>query len=167
MIVVVGRSSNTCWSCAALSAGDLAKVGRLLGRPHSLSGRVVLGAQRGRTIGVPTANLANVPEALPPYGVYAVLVDRVTRDGPRVLGRGVANIGNRPTVDAGFSVEAHLFDLDEDLYGVELRIHLVAQLREERRFDGLDALKAQIALDSEAARKVLADSVPESPRGWY
>jgi riboflavin kinase / FMN adenylyltransferase len=151
----------------ALSAGDLPKVERLLGRPHSLSGRVVAGAQRGRTIGVPTANLADVPEALPPYGVYAVLVDLVTASGPRVLGKGVANIGNRPTLDAGFSVEAHLFDLDQDLYGANLRVHLAARLREERRFEGLEALKAQIARDSEAARAALADRVPESPRGWY
>lgn len=152
---------------AALSAGDLGKVERLLGRPHSLSGLVVQGAQRGRTLGVPTANLANVPEALPPYGVYAVLVDRITPEGPRVLGRGVANIGNRPTLDAGFSVEAHLFDLDQDLYGAELRLHLVAHLREERKFDGLEALKAQIDRDAEAARNALSDRAPESPRGWY
>lgn len=151
----------------ALSGGDLREVERLLGRPHSLSGRVVAGAQRGRTIGVPTANLAEVPEALPPFGVYAVLVDRLTPEGPRALGRGVANIGNRPTLDAGFSVEAHLFDLDLDLYGTELRVHLVAHLREERRFDGLEALKAQIARDSEAARHALAGRQPESDRGWY
>lgn len=151
----------------ALSAGNLEEVERLLGRPHSLSGRVVTGAQRGRTIGVPTANLAEVPEALPPYGVYAVLVDRVTTDGSRVLGRGVANIGNRPTLGAGFSVETHLFDLDEDLYGAELRVHLVAHVREERRFDGLEALKSQIARDCEAARHALAGRQPESDRGWY
>lgn len=151
----------------ALSAGELAKAERLLGRPHSLSGRVVQGAGRGRTIGVPTANLADVPEALPPYGVYAVLVDRLTPEGPRVLGQGVANIGERPTLGAGFSVEAHLFDLSSDLYGSDLRLHLVARLREERRFDGIDALKAQIARDCEAARGALSDRVPASPHGWY
>jgi len=146
---------------AALASGDLAAVEAVLGRPHSLSGTVVSGAQRGRTIGVPTANLAGVAEALPPYGVYAVLVDRV-RDGvSEVVGTGVANIGLRPTVDAGFSVEVHLFDFSEDLYGASLRVHLVARLRDERKFAGLPELKAQIAQDIEHARAALASAQPD------
>ncbi len=140
---------------AALSVGDLAAVERVLGRPHSISGTVVLGAQRGRTIGVPTANLAGVGEALPPYGVYAVLVDCVTDSGSSALATGVANIGLRPTVSGGFSVEVHLFDFAGDLYGSKLRVHLVEHLREERKFAGLDELKAQIAQDSAEARRLL------------
>ena len=137
---------------AALAAGDLPAVEAVLGRPHSLSGTVVHGAQRGRTIGVPTANLDHVGEALPPYGVYAVLVDRV-RDGlSTAIGTGVANIGLRPTVSAGFSVEVHLFDCSEDLYGQSLRVHLVSHLREERKFAGLPELKAQISQDIAHAR---------------
>ncbi|HEX3774419.1 MAG TPA: riboflavin biosynthesis protein RibF, partial [Polyangiaceae bacterium] len=89
---------------AALAAGDLGLLEHLLGRPHSLSGEVVHGAERGRTIGVPTANLDGVREALPPYGVYAVLVDRIENGAVTKLATGVANVGLRPTVSAGFSV---------------------------------------------------------------
>jgi len=146
---------------AALAAGELAAVEAVLGRPHSLSGTVVPGAQRGRTIGVPTANLGGVAEALPPYGVYAVLVDRMHDGVSEAIGTGVANIGLRPTLDAGFSVEAHLFDFSEDLYGDRLRVHLVAHLREERKFAGLPELKAQIAQDMAHARSALASAQPE------
>jgi riboflavin kinase / FMN adenylyltransferase len=153
---------------AALAEGDLAAVERLLARPHSLSGQVVLGAQLGRTIGVPTANVASVREALPPYGVYAVLVDRITAGVATALASGVCNIGLRPTVSGGFSVEAHLFDFEGDLYGAELRVHLVARLREERKFAGLDELKAQIARDSAEARGLLARAqVEPSARGAW
>jgi riboflavin kinase/FMN adenylyltransferase len=154
---------------AALASGALSAVQAVLGRPHSLCGTVVHGAQRGRTIGVPTANLAGVAEALPPYGVYAVLVDRI-RDGVSVaIGSGVANIGLRPTLDAGFSVEVHLFDFAEDLYGDSLRLHLVSHVREERKFAGLPELKAQIGQDIEQARSVLASAQPDPfARGaWY
>jgi riboflavin kinase / FMN adenylyltransferase len=150
---------------AALASGDLAAVEAVLGRQHSLSGKVVHGAQRGRTIGVPTANLGGVAEALPPYGVYAVLVDRL-RDGASVaIGMGVTNIGLRPTVDAGFSVEVHLFDFAQDLYGDDLRVHLVSRLREERKFSGLAELKEQIARDIEQARSALALLEPDPLAG--
>ncbi|HEY5373941.1 MAG TPA: bifunctional riboflavin kinase/FAD synthetase [Polyangiaceae bacterium] len=146
---------------AALAAGDLSAAERVLGRPHSLSGTVVAGAQRGRTIGVPTANLGGVSEALPPYGVYAVLVDRVTESGAVALGTGVANIGLRPTVSAGFSVEVHLFDFCADIYGATLRVHLAARLRDEQKFAGLAELKAQIALDIGRSRTALVDATPD------
>ena len=146
---------------AALAAGDLAGVARVLGRPHSISGEVVQGAQRGRTIGVPTANLGGVLEALPPYGVYAVLVDLLEDGVAKSLASGVANIGLRPTVSAGFSVEVHLFDFAGDLYGKTLRVHLAARLREERKFSGLPELKAQIEKDSAEARAALASSQPD------
>ena len=151
---------------AALGAGDLGTAERLLGRPHSISSNVVPGAGRGRTIGVPTANLGAVPEALPPYGVYAVVVDRVTKEGSRVLGRGVANIGERPTMGAGFSVEVHLFDFDGDLYGARVRLHLCARLREERRFDGIAALRAQIVHDIVAAKAAVSTREPTGA-AWY
>ncbi len=146
---------------AALAAGDLAAVEGVLGRPHSLSGSVVLGAQRGRTIDVPTANLSGVAEALPPYGVYAVLVDRVIDGAPTALGIGVANIGLRPTVSGGFSVEVHLLDFAGDLYGATLRVHLTARLRDEQKFSGLAELKAQIATDIEHAHVALAGATPD------
>lgn len=151
---------------AALAAGRLEEVERQLGRPHAISGVVVPGAGRGRTIGVPTANLGEVREALPPYGVYACLVDRVAPDGARALGRAAVNIGERPTLAAGFSIEAHLLDLSADLYGAELRLHFVARLREERRFPGIEELTAQIARDLAAARAALASARPAGG-AWY
>ena len=110
------------------------------------------GDGRGRTIGVPTANLGSVVEAQPPHGVYACLVDRLDDTSGVPLATGVANIGNRPTVDAGFSVEVHLHDFDGDLYGARVRIHLIERIRDERKFDSLPALVSQIRLDIETAR---------------
>lgn len=132
---------------AAISAGDLAEAQNVLGRPHSIAGIVEKGDQLGRTIGFPTANLGNVTEMLPPHGVYAI------RAGDRA---GVMNIGVRPTVGGtALRVEAHLFDFDGDLYGQPLRADLVAPIRGEQKFAGLDALKAQIAKDVEAAKAAL------------
>lgn len=171
---LVGDERGT-WSStrvrAAIAAGDLEDAERMLGRPHMISGVVVRGDQRGRTIGFPTCNVASIEEALPPFGVYAVLVDQVGESGARALARGVANVGVRPTITPGEtrpSVEAHLFDIDQDLYGARLRVHLMKRLRAERRFDGLDALKAQIALDARDARDVLADLAPhpDAGGGW-
>jgi riboflavin kinase/FMN adenylyltransferase len=152
---------------AALAKGELEEVFAELGRPHSLSGRVIRGAGRGRSLGVPTANLGPVPEALPPYGVYACLVDQRTPDGPRALAQGVANVGVRPTVGAGFGVEAHLFDVDMDLYGDELRVHLVRRLRDERRFPDVGELKTQIERDMEDARAVLRGARPAVHDAWF
>jgi riboflavin kinase/FMN adenylyltransferase len=153
----------------ALEQGDLVEVEALLGRPHALTGVVVTGQGRGRSVGIPTANLSGLSEALPPHGVYAVLVDE-QRDGRFVaLGTGVANFGVRPTLGAGPSFEAHLFDFSGDLYGRTLRVHLCARLREERKFAGIDELVAQIARDSEAARALTAARKPD-PRAlgaWY
>ncbi|HEX6275333.1 MAG TPA: riboflavin biosynthesis protein RibF [Polyangiaceae bacterium] len=151
---------------AALAKGELDDVCAELGRPHSLSGPVVRGAGRGRSIGVPTANLGSVPEALPPYGVYACLVDRLGPEGPRALAAGAANVGVRPTAGAGFGVEVHLFDFHGDLYGAELRVHLVRRLRDERRFPDFGALRAQIERDIAEARAALAGSVPRADGAW-
>ncbi len=168
---LVGDASGS-WSSSrvrdALARGDLDDVSRMLGRPHMVSGVVVQGDRRGRTLGFPTCNLSGVEEALPPFGVYAILVDREREQGAAALAPGVANIGVRPTVAGGESrpsVEAHLFDVDEDLYGARLRVHLVARLRAEQRFAGLDALKAQIARDAEDARARLAGAAPDPAAG--
>ena len=107
-----------------------------------LSGVVALGDQRGRTIGFPTCNLGGVEEALPPLGVYAVLVDRERPSGrPQALAAGVANIGVRPTVKEGElrpSVEVHLFDFAGTSTGRACASHLMARLRPEQKFAGLD-----------------------------
>jgi riboflavin kinase/FMN adenylyltransferase len=153
----------------ALEQGLLDEVEQLLGRPHAVTGRVVPGQGRGRSIGVPTANLSPPAEALPPHGVYAVLVDCREADGFAALGAGVANFGVRPTLGAGPSFEVHLFDVDQDLYGRDLRVHLVGRLREERKFASLDELVAQIGRDAAAARVVTQNRKPDpSARGaWY
>lgn len=153
-----------------IAAGDLRGAAGVLGRPHSLSGVVVKGDQRGRTIGVPTANLGDVDEALPPNGVYACVVDRIEGDGATALAGGVANIGNRPTVDGiRLSIEAHLLDFDADLYGAHLRAHLLERLRDEVRFSGLEALKEQIARDIAAARPLIEATAPDLAAGdaWF
>ena len=138
-----------------VALGDVEGATRLLGRVHDVGGTVVQGDQRGRTIGFPTANLDCESVLLPADGVYAV----VMRVG-ETLHRGVANLGVRPTFAAGRSVEAHLFDFDADIYGATARVGFVQRIRGEQKFSGLDALKAQIALDADAARAALDAADP-------
>jgi riboflavin kinase/FMN adenylyltransferase len=152
-----GRWSSTR-ARASVASGDVTDVELVLGRPYELEGVVVHGQHRGRTIGFPTANLDGIAEAIPASGVYAIEARTVSTpgaEGARLAG-GVANIGVRPTVAAGFAVEAHLFDFQGDLYGARLRLRLVARLREERTFPSFDELKAQISRDAASARDVLA-----------
>jgi riboflavin kinase/FMN adenylyltransferase len=124
-----------------------------LGRAWAISGTVVHGDARGRTIGFPTANIALGRHLEPARGVYAV---STVIDG-RFVG-GVANIGRRPTVIEGAisRLEAHLFDFSEDLYGRHLDVALHSFLRAERKFDSFDALRQQIATDAAEARAILA-----------
>ena len=153
----------------ALAAADLEEVGRVLGRPHAFSGVVGHGQERGRTLGFPTANVELIPEVVPPDGVYAVLVDTLDGAGhATALGRGVMNVGMRPTVDGERrrTQEVHLFDLEDDLYEARLRVHVVARIREERKFPDIEALKAQIARDAAAARLATRDLVP-APGGAF
>jgi riboflavin kinase/FMN adenylyltransferase len=141
----------------AIAAGTLDEAERVLGRPHALSGVVVHGQERGRTINVPTANIAPVAEMLPPDGVYAVRAEILEDDGQVVpLPGGVTNIGMRPTVGGTTrTVETYLLGFAGDLYGERLRVHLVSRLRDEQKFAGLDELKAQIARDCVQARRKL------------
>jgi riboflavin kinase/FMN adenylyltransferase len=135
---------------ARVLAGDVEGAALWLGRPHRVSGVVVRGAARGRTIGFPTANVSPATELLPADGVYAV---RATLDRGW---NGVANLGVRPTVDGTHRVlEVHLFDFSGDAYGHAISVDFVARLREERRFPSLEALTAQIRADAEAARALL------------
>ncbi len=136
-----------------LQDGYPARANAALGRPWSVRGPVQHGDARGRTIGFPTANVPLGRHLEPARGVYAVTVrlpDGATHPG-------VANIGRRPTVSSGTEsrIEAHLFDYAGDLYGQEVDVALLAFLREERRFSGLDELRRQIALDAAEARGVL------------
>lgn len=150
-VMVGGARVSSTRIRQALREGDLDVVTRMLTRVHEIEGTVVHGSHRGRTIGVPTANLDCEPVLMPADGVYAVLA-RALGPTPGPLWRGVANLGSRPTFAAGRSVEVHLFDVDADLYGARLRVGFVARLRAEQKFDSVEALRAQIAKDAAAAR---------------
>lgn len=137
----------------ALNAGDMARAAAILGRPFAIEGEVVHGDKRGRTIGVPTANVRLGDYMRPAYGVYAT---RTRLPDGRVID-GVANLGVRPMFEiAEPLLEVWLFDFAEDLYGQTLETELVALLRGELHFDSLDALKVQIDADAAAARTILA-----------
>lgn len=140
-----------------LAGGEPGQAAALLGRPFEIEGAVQHGAQVGRTIGFPTANLDLGGYIRPAYGVYAVRAGVETgRVGEAVWCDGVANLGKRPTVDGlAEKFEVHLFDFDRDLYGTHMRVALIEFIRAERKFDGLDALKTQIAHDCHAARVIL------------
>jgi riboflavin kinase/FMN adenylyltransferase len=144
----------------ALRAGDMEQVTRLLGRPFSLRGPVLRGADRGATIGFPTANIGLAPDrALPSFGVYvtrAYLPAR-RRGGKERQFMSVTNIGRRPTFgDSERTVEVHIMDFEGDIYGCELRIELLSRLRDEMRFSGGRELAAQIRKDVKAARRFLS-----------
>jgi riboflavin kinase / FMN adenylyltransferase len=140
----------------ALEAGDPRRAAALLGRPWEIEGRVEHGDARGRQLGFPTANVGLGDYLRPAFGVYAVEAG-VDQGAETEWHPGVANLGRRPTV-AGLveRLEVHLFDFDGDLYGRHLRVRLIEFLRPEKKFDGLDALRAQIAQDSAQARAILA-----------
>jgi riboflavin kinase/FMN adenylyltransferase len=134
-------------------AGRVDAAATLLGRPYALEGNVVEGDQRGRTIGVPTANLRVARELLPKIGVYAT---RARLEDGRVF-PSVTNIGLRPTFQGqDVRIEAHLLGFDGDLYGTQLRLDLIARVRDEMRFDGVTELVAQIRQDIDVAAGMLS-----------
>lgn len=130
---------------------------RLLGKPFTVSGRVIYGRQLGRTLGFPTANIGLGRYRSPVSGVYAVGVKLVGVDGSQVEHPGVANVGVRPTVDGGVKplLEVHLLDARQDLYGMFLRVTFKRKIREEQRFSSLDDLQAQIKKDALQAKELL------------
>ena len=137
----------------ALKAGDMTRAAASLGRPFAIEGEVIHGDKRGRAIGVPTANVRMGDYMRPAYGIYAT---RTRLPDGRVVD-GVANLGVRPMFEIDQPLlEVWLFDFDGDLYGQTIETELVAYLRGEMRFDGLEALKVQIDADAVAARAVLA-----------
>jgi len=158
------RGGDTVYSSThireLLKAGKPRDAAAQLGRFWEIDGRVALGDQRGRTIGFPTANLGLGEYLRPALGVYAV---RVSGDGPDdpldgLTVDGVANLGLRPTVGGLVPrLEAHLFDINRDLYGRHLRVALVEFIRPERKFASFDELKDQIATDATRARAILAE----------
>lgn len=132
-----------------LKNGDVNRARRMLGRPYGVEGLIVRGDRRGHTIGFPTANLKPKNRVIPRYGVYAsaTLIDDVWR-------RSITNIGVRPTFkdEAEPSIETYVFDFDGDLYGDVLRVRFLHRIRDERKFNGIEELKAQIKTDSETAQ---------------
>ncbi len=137
----------------AVEEGDFGTARRCLGRDFTILGTVEAGQRLGRAIGFPTANLRAHNEQFPPDGVYAV---RAALDGQRLTG--VANIGFRPTVaeTPSRTLEVHFFDFDADIYGEDVEVTFVKHLRAERKFDGIEALKNQIASDVATARELLS-----------
>lgn len=134
-----------------VSDGRVDEAGALLGRPYSIDGQVVRGSGRGRRLGFPTANLTTENELVPPHGVYATLA---TLDG--IVHPAVANVGVRPTFGPGGArtIEAHVLDLDREVYGARLRLGFVLRLRDERAFPDEAALCAQMAADVQRARRL-------------
>jgi riboflavin kinase/FMN adenylyltransferase len=132
-----------------ITEGRVDEAGALLGHHYAIDGAVVQGQQRGRGLGFPTANLCPENELVPPRGVYATTA---TLGG--VAYPSITNIGTRPTFESGAEsvIESHLLDFDKDLYGSRLRLGFVQRLRDERKFDGVDALKTQIEGDRAQAR---------------
>jgi riboflavin kinase/FMN adenylyltransferase len=145
----------------ALAGGQVELAARMLGRPHEVRGKVVLGDQRGRLLGFPTANV-EVPNSvcMPADGVYAGWYERPGGDvHPCAL-----NLGRRPTFyeHADHSLlEAHLLDFSDDIYGEQARVRFGHFLRSERKFDGIEAIKAQLGRDVEHARQLLADDATQ------
>lgn len=136
----------------ALGRGDLERARKLLGRPYRMAGRVRRGAQLGRTLGFPTANLALHRKVVPLWGVFAVRVSGAgLADHPAVV-----SLGTRPTINGTEPLlEVHVFDFDGDLYGRYLDVDFILRLRDERRFETIDALVAQMHRDAAAARAAL------------
>ena len=154
--VTSGRGSVSSTRLRALiSGGDMTAAAALLGRPYSFTLPVLHGRRLGSRLGSPTINqMFPDDRAVPAYGVYAVLCGREGK-----LYGGVTNIGVKPTVDDTNTpvCETHIFDFNGDLYGKEVRVYLCKHLRSEKRFESLDALRAQIAKDADLAREVLAE----------
>jgi len=134
-----------------IAKGDLYSASQMLGRSYSIAGEVARGEQLGRKLGFPTANLPVTGLALPPHGVYAVMVRT-----PAGLRPGAANLGARPTVGGTAALlEVHLLDFEGELYGQEIEVIFTEFIRTERKFSGTDELASQIRQDVAAARKIL------------
>jgi riboflavin kinase/FMN adenylyltransferase len=163
-----GRKVSSSWIREALAAGDVELARYLLGRPYAIRGIVESGAQRGRLLGFPTANVAPPPgRALPADGVYYVEVqvlqapDGTSGDDADGQGggvrQGVVNLGGRPTFDeTDRLLETHVLDFQGDLYGAYLSVAFIAQLRGTRKFSGVDELREQIERDVAMAREIAA-----------
>ncbi len=156
-VIVAGERSSSTAVRTALAVGDLEHAAHLLGRPYSISGRVVHGDKLGRDIGFPTANIQLKHNRPPLMGVFAVEVCGL--NGERLPG--AASLGRRPTVkspDAIPVLEVHLFDFDTEIYGRRVQVNFLHKLRDEEKYPDLDSLVAQIKLDVDQAKHFLAQN---------
>jgi riboflavin kinase/FMN adenylyltransferase len=153
-VVLDGAPVSSTRIREAIAQRNFAEAARLLGRSYAITGKVVHGDERGRTIGFPTANLAGVEQLLPPRGVYAV---RARVAGNLTKYRAVMNLGNRPTFTSNGtdSLEVHLLDFEADLYEQKLWVSDMVWLRNEMAFPSATALKEQIVEDAKRAREIL------------
>lgn len=157
ILLHAGRKVSSSRIREALAKGDLYEAGLMLGRRYSMSGRVIHGAELGRTLGYPTLNLAPIPpgsRARPAVaGVFAVKIEglgRAVRDG-------VASLGVKPTVtsDGRWLLETHVFDWKGDAYGRPITVYFIEKIRDEKKFSGIDELRAAIQHDADRARQIL------------
>ncbi|MEZ5564464.1 MAG: bifunctional riboflavin kinase/FAD synthetase [Gammaproteobacteria bacterium] len=154
-VTLAGQRVSSTAVRQALAAGDLERAQSLLGRPYRMVGRVSRGRQLGRKLGFPTANMRLDRRVSPVSGIFAVRIhgiDKVPRDA-------VASVGTRPTVGGVEPLlEVYVFDFNGDLYGRQVAVDFVARLRDEARFDDLDALRGQMERDAAKAREILANT---------
>lgn len=137
----------------ALEAGDVKKANLLLGYAYSLTGKVIRGNELGRTIGFPTANIQvdNVYKLITNPGVYACFINWQGK-----VYKGMGNIGYRPTIQPGeLTIEVHIFDFNEDVYGQEITIRFIDRIRDEQKFDSISGLRNQLLHDRETAQNIL------------
>jgi riboflavin kinase/FMN adenylyltransferase len=155
-----GQPVSSTFIRRAVGGGDLSSAAEGLGRPYSIGGRVARGHQRGRLIGFPTINvpIESPRKLLPPLGIYAVLVQT-----PRGAFGGMLSLGSSPTFgEHEVLLEANLFDVDADFYGMRVRIDFLRRLRDIRKFDGVDALVTQMRIDEQQARTVVVEAAGAS-----
>lgn len=150
-----GASISSSRIRSLIELGDVVSAADLLGRPHELTGTVIKGDARGRTIGCPTANLGEVVEVQPCAGVYACRAGLVEGGAASLSWPAVVHIGPRPTVDRHETIEAHIIGRSIDLYGKRLRLGFVARLRDLVRFSDIEGLKHQIEQDIARASTIL------------
>lgn len=157
-ILVAGQRVSSSAVREALASGQIELASQLLGRSFFMSGRVMQGNRLGRTLGYPTANIRMGRRVPPLAGIFAVVVTGLD-DAPLPA---VASLGTRPTVNHGgdWLLEVHLFDFDRNIYGRRIHVHFQHKLRDEVRFESLEALTRQMACDAQAARHYFAHHAP-------
>ncbi len=163
-LVVNGEVVSSSRIRETLANGQVEEAARLLGRPHSITGTVIHGLGRGKHLGFPTVNLSQEDAMLPKEGVYAASAELAPGNGS--MYKAIVNIGRNPTFgDSPLSLEAHLLDFSEDIYGYSVRLHFIRRVRDEVRFPNADALKQQLARDMREARELSLVSRPAEAAG--